>query len=172
MLSILAATVIVATVALPCPPDLAREHAMAFTYLPTSDLANPADTLHRRMLRRGIPYGAPLPIGATSDPENADRGLLFLAFMTSIRDQFELPASDWMNDDKNPGPAAVGVDMLVGQGKGPGRARGATIPHDGATFSVSNAGASAPDWVYPTGGGYFFAPSLSAIRMLGDPQSL
>ena len=45
-----------------------------------------------RLLRRGIPYGEPSlssPTAPVPDTEDADRGLLFLAYQTSIENQFE-----------------------------------------------------------------------------------
>jgi deferrochelatase/peroxidase EfeB len=55
-------------------------------------------TLQFQMLRRGITYG-PL-----FDPANAqaDRGLLFLAYMTSFQGQFLILNTDWMNNAAAP----------------------------------------------------------------------
>jgi Dyp-type peroxidase family len=116
-------------------------------------------TLVRRILRRGIPYGPPLTFGSTEDPTGDERGLLFLSYMTSIRDQFEFLSASWMNSPSKPTPqlppADSGFDMIVGQNS---RERFCLVGPQAARVS------STSQWVIPTGGGYFFAPSQAAIR--------
>jgi Dyp-type peroxidase family len=68
--------------------------------------ANPRDGLdgldprlvsRHRLLRRGMPYGPPLPPGTTED-DGVDRGLLFLAYCADISRQFEFVQREWLND--------------------------------------------------------------------------
>ena len=62
------------------------------------------------MIRRGIPYGDPLPEGAEDD--GADRGVIFMCLQASIARQFEFVQSQWVNDGnafrlaRRPGRAA------------------------------------------------------------------
>ena len=136
----------------------------------TTDQGAPGRTLVHRLLRRGIPFGRPLPLGATDDPAGEERGLLFLSYQTSIGEQFEFLVSTWMNDRAKPSPfgpsTGLGHDVLVGQNpQSPDRARFCVLRSASGDVVVSNAGEpSGPDWVIATGGGYFFAPSRSAIR--------
>ena len=66
--------------------------------------ANPRDSLgwngvltkRHRIIRRGVPYGDRLPHGRERD--NKDRGLIFIAYQSSIERQFELIQSRWLND--------------------------------------------------------------------------
>jgi deferrochelatase/peroxidase EfeB len=121
-----------------------------------SDLGDQFDTLTRRIVRRGIPYGPPIHDPATDD--GVDRGLHFLCYQTSIERQFETLQQDWANSTDNPTPG--GQDVIIGQ---------TTDEH--RTFELlADGGASTQkittptQWVTPTGGGYFFAPSSSALR--------
>jgi Dyp-type peroxidase family len=121
-----------------------------------TDLGDQFDTLTRRILRRGIPYGRPLDQSAGSD--KVDRGLHFLCYQTDIKEQFEKLQQDWANSTAN--PTAGGHDVIIGQNARP-------PPDNGLTFELP--GASEPlagirQFVVPTGGGYFFAPSIRAIR--------
>ena len=89
---------------------------------------NPRDTLgwegrltaRHRILRRGMPYGPPLPDGAADDGEA--RGLLFVCLQASIARQFEIVQSQWCNDGN-----AFGLGREADPDHRPRRQRGA--PH-------------------------------------------
>jgi Dyp-type peroxidase family len=132
-----------------------------------TDQGSPTTTLTHRMLRRGIPYGSPLPTGTTEDDSSVDRGLLFVSYQASIREQFEFLCANWMNDVSKPSilapPTGSGYDMIVGQNATPGDQRSRFCLVGASNQRISTAGDRVRDWVIPTGGGYFFAPSKSAI---------
>jgi Dyp-type peroxidase family len=134
-----------------------------------SDMGGRSSTYDRRLLRVGVPYGPPVrdkfAPPARDEPE---RGLLFLSIQTSIEDQFEFLQARWMNDEARP-KAPSGNDLIVGQN---------AAARDGVRRAVvfgkglQIAEVRLPDqYVIPTGGGYFFVPSLSALRTVIAPQS-
>ena len=67
--------------------------------------SNPRDALgfegalsmRHRMIRRGMPYGPPLPEGVDAD-DGTDRGLVFVSFQASIARQFEGVQGPWLSD--------------------------------------------------------------------------
>lgn len=126
----------------------------------TTNLGGATHTQQLRILRRGIPYGPPV-LDRTLD-DGADRGLIFLSFQRSIREQFEKLSQDWMNSALKP-EADRGHDVLVGHvPAGPGDRR--------AVFTRAPAGPFRPvatnaAWIAPTGGGYFFCPSVAALAL-------
>lgn len=130
-----------------------------------TDQGGQAATLTRRILRRGIPFGEPLPIGANTDPANGERGLLFVCYQASIRDQFEFLQSSWANEESKPTPQLTGKaghDLIIGQGPGQSRARY-------MDFGPEPDRVDAParvEWVFPTAGGYFFSPSRHALEFV------
>ena len=130
-----------------------------------TNMGGPAETAGFQMLRRGIPFGPPYLHDHRDDPQNGiERGLMFIAYQTSIRGQFQVLNSDWMNSTG--GPAAFGHDLLVGQAVQHG-------VHGPKEADFNQVGAPVPvrlhtmsQWVIPTGGTYLFSPSLSAIQTL------
>ncbi|MFN8465908.1 MAG: hypothetical protein U0X20_10170 [Caldilineaceae bacterium] len=134
-------------------------------------------TARHRLLRRGKPYGPPLfDPGLLIAPEQPDalraildlqddgqpRGVHFLCANTNIKSQFEFVQQVWVNN-----PAFGGLlgnrDPLAGDndGQGPG---GMVIPGGQATLRT----APLPRFVNVRGGGYFFMPSISALRYLAE----
>jgi Dyp-type peroxidase family len=112
-----------------------------------------------QMLRRGIPYGPPYP----TSTEPTDRGLLFLAYQTSFKRQFQVLNSQWMNNPSAPELTNEGHDLLVGQNPA-GADRVGTLRDPVGAPRASLI--TADRWVIPTGGGFFFAPSVSFLRTL------
>jgi Dyp-type peroxidase family len=116
-------------------------------------------TLTFQMLRRGIPYGAAYP----TSTEPTDRGLLFLAYQTSFKRQFQVLNSLWMNNPSAPELTNEGHDLLVGQNPS-GTDRVGTLRDPQGTPRASLT--TVDRWVVPTGGGFFFSPSVSFLRSL------
>lgn len=128
------------------------------------------DTQTHRLLRRGIPFGSPYPL-ATDAPvqDSGDRGLLFMAYQTSIVRQFEFVTQKWVNNP-NFKDIGAGHDPILGQngndgqkGNDASRTRHFQVLRPDGSVHVVTA---TDEWVIPTGGGYFFAPSISALAVL------
>lgn len=131
------------------------------------------------MARRGITYGPERPKSADGsefadgghEPQ-ANSGLLFMAYMASIEDQFEFTQQSWAdnpvfagNIDAAKGRPATGADPVIGQ-----TANAAERKHtyqDGWTNSPDKHVLSFEQFVHMQGGEYFFAPSLSFLRGVG-----
>jgi hypothetical protein len=130
----------------------------------TDQEAGQAGTRSFQMLRRGITWGAAYTDG---EPDAAaDRGLLFMSYQTDIENQFELLSTRWMNLERAPELDHPGHDLLVGQ-RNDGKPRSAELKTAGRAAPLT-----APPsrrWVIPTGGGYFFTPSVSALRGFSQP---
>jgi deferrochelatase/peroxidase EfeB len=138
----------------------------------TTDQSFSSKTLKHRILRRGIPFGPPLDT-SRPDPAKGDRGLLFLSYQTSIKNQFEFLVENWMNSTRSPtsfldlGKKNSGVDLLVGvhrQGDKTDAHIERNISNQTIFASITTKGLSLLDWVIPTGGGYFFSPSISLLK--------
>lgn len=113
----------------------------------------------RRVLRRGLPYGAVM------DPnsDQGEHGIIFMAVNASIERQFEFVQQQWINygndfklaNEKDPllGNHHGHEDFII-QGTGP----------DNPPFFCPRV----PRFVTTRGGEYFFVPSLTAIRMIAS----
>jgi Dyp-type peroxidase family len=125
------------------------------------------DVSARRILRRGLPYGAPqaeivpgTPFTAPV-PENdfQKRGLVFVALNSSIEKQFEFVQRYWINQKDFNG--LDGVDPIahtkVGDDMGMFRLRRTSGPRR-----------RLEDFVTLRGGEYFFLPSMKAVKDLAE----
>ncbi|MGZ8632273.1 MAG: Dyp-type peroxidase [Solirubrobacteraceae bacterium] len=112
-------------------------------------------TARHRMLRRGMPYGPPLPDGASDD--GASRGLLFVCLQASIARQFEIVQTQWCNDGN-----AFGLGREADPISGP---PGRELRHiiEGEPPRVASALRS---YVQCRGGEYLVVPAISALRAL------
>jgi Dyp-type peroxidase family len=117
-----------------------------------------SNTQTRRLLRRGIPYGAPFD---PHDPCSADedRGLLFLCYQNDIENHFEFVQKRWVNNANFPpgAPGAPGEDPIIAQS--------ATAK---MLIDPKKKPVDIKHFVTTTGGEYFFSPSISALQDIGS----
>ncbi len=129
--------------------------------------ANPRDSLpfegkmvnRHRLIRRGIPYGEPLPDGA--DDDGKDRGVIFMCLQASIARQFEFIQSQWL-DLGNAFVLGEDQDVLVGPQDGPGPHK-MTVPGNPPFFI-----GPLERVVTVKGGEYFFAPGINGLEFLAS----
>ncbi len=125
-------------------------------------LPNLADTQRHRLLRRGFAYGTPSPSSPYCPLDDGlDRGLIFLAYQTSIDEQFEFIVRRWANETNFPEPVS-GYDPIIGQNHRDGTRRRWFHLGEGQAGRLSTTA----EWVVPTGGGYFFAPGRRGLAHL------
>ncbi|MBJ7329242.1 MAG: Dyp-type peroxidase [Solirubrobacteraceae bacterium] len=130
--------------------------------------SNPRDALgfegrlsfRHRIIRRGMPYGEPLPEGVTQD-DGTDRGLVFVCFNASISRQFEGIQVQWLNDGNIFG-LGHDSDYLLGGANGGSMVIQAHPPD--APFYLSPQG----PFVTTRAGEYLFAPGIAALAALAD----
>ncbi len=110
----------------------------------------------RRLLRRGLPYG-------THDAADGEHGIIMLCHCASLSRQFEFVQQQWLNFglDFNAGNDSC---PLVGNHSDGARFVIAAEPTSGNAPFVAN---NLPQFVSTRGGDYFFAPSMTALRMIG-----
>lgn len=127
----------------------------------------------RRIARRGIPYGRPLPDicdAEQTDPDpGADRGLLFMCFQANVEKQFEFIQRTWVDNPNFPDNVLnlptgtdTGDDPLIGQDKNEEQRWPRKWGDAGAGKKAFNFESA----VTLKGGEYFFAPSKPFLSSL------
>ena len=127
-----------------------------------SDIGGESATHQHRILRVGVSFGPKREaLKSAPAPGEPERGQLFLCIQSSIEAQFEFLQSRWMNDDMRP-KAPGGNDMLAGRHPSVGDG-GRQCSIFGAQGQLQGVHAARP-FVTSSGGGYFFVPSVDAIK--------
>jgi Dyp-type peroxidase family len=126
-----------------------------------SKLVRLTDVNVHRLIRRGTTYGSPYDPNALSEEDDAvARGAIFLFISAKAMTTIEFLQQEWVNDgnfigigdERDPIIGLQGEDAIFTIPKEPVRHR----IHGIETFNVLR------------GGEYFFMPSLSALRWLGE----
>jgi Dyp-type peroxidase family len=117
----------------------------------------------RRILRRGIPFGLPFdPAAGRGHGVDAERGLLFIAFMASIPDQFEFLQAQRADNSGFPEACpATGADPIIGVAQRPAPV---TLRRPGEPDQALEL----KRFIYTTGAVYAFAPALATLAALAD----
>ena len=112
-----------------------------------------------RIVRRGLPYGPPLPPDAAGD-DGKDRGVFFMVMNTDIENQFEFIQAAWMNSGSFAGLDSSHKDPVLGDNDGTGTM---SIPlPDGQKRRLFGL----PRFVTVRFGAYLFMPGLRALRLI------
>ncbi len=123
---------------------------------------NPRDTAHnmnrRRMIRRGAPYGPPLPEGAPDD--GVERGIAAFIICASLIRQFEFAQNVWIND-RNFNELGNERDPIIGTQDG-------TLEYKIPKRPIRKKIAGLPAFTTVRGGAYFFLPGLKALGYLAS----
>jgi deferrochelatase/peroxidase EfeB len=119
-----------------------------------------------RILRRGREYGPELlPEEAlqSAPPNESPRGLHFICLNANISRQFEFLQNAWIANSKFSGVTGESDPLLGNRESIPGCpvTGNFTIPGDG---TLRRRVSGLPQFVTVRGGGYFFLPSLRALR--------
>ncbi|WP_431902696.1 Dyp-type peroxidase [Nonomuraea sp. bgisy101] len=118
------------------------------------------------MARRGQTYGErsdqPWDDAAPGTRPSAGVGLLFMAFNSSLENQFEFTQRDWANNPDFLNPA-TGHDPVIGQGV---RDIKVSFPKAWGKPEMSPPQTQIQQTVTMLGGEYFFMPSLAYLRAL------
>jgi Dyp-type peroxidase family len=129
-----------------------------------------AEAQRHRIIRAGIPFGPEVMPGETATSHS--RGLMFVCYQTSIERQFEYIQRhyannpDFVDGKQRPGGGAVmpGFDPVIGQAPKNG-AREMDEPFPNYPNGNRRTTLEIPrEFVTLTAAGYFFMPSITALR--------
>jgi Dyp-type peroxidase family len=126
-----------------------------------TQLARLTDVNLHRLIRRGTTYGPPYDPNALSEEDDeVPRGAIFLFISAKAMATMEFLQKEWVNDGDFIG-AGSERDPIVG------------LQEEGATFTIPRAPARRRIHGIETfnvlrGGEYFFLPSLSALKWIGE----
>jgi Dyp-type peroxidase family len=115
-------------------------------------------SFRHRLIRRGMPYGPPLPGGVTED-DGQDRGLVFVCFNASIARQFEAVQLQWLGDGNVFG-LGHDRDFLLGDARGTGKMTVQGRP----PFFLAPQG----PFVTTRGGEYLYVPPITGLAAIAD----
>jgi Dyp-type peroxidase family len=130
----------------------------------------------RRIIRQGIPFGPEVSAAEESaHTTQQERGLMFVCYQTSIANQFEFVQINWANNPgfifgkQHPDGSSVtaGHDPIIGQNSAAGQNRARFMDEPVMNFPTGDVRSTLhepQDFVVPTGGAYFFVPSISALE--------
>jgi deferrochelatase/peroxidase EfeB len=116
----------------------------------------------RRMIRRGAPYGPPLPEGAPDD--GVERGIAAFVICASLIRQFEFAQNVWIND-RNFNELGNERDPIIG-------AQDGTLEFKIPKRPIRKKIVSLPAFTTLRGGAYFFLPGLKARGHLASLNAL
>ncbi len=122
----------------------------------------------RRILRRGLPYGAS-PKGTTDADEH---GIVMLIVCANLFRQYEFVQQQWINYGLDSRAGSDTCPIVGNHSDGtPGGKNGPkakfVIPADPASGQPPFIVEGLPQFVETRGGEYFFVPSMTALRMIG-----
>jgi deferrochelatase/peroxidase EfeB len=103
------------------------------------------------------------------EDDGNDRGLLFICLNADIKRQFEFLQQTWINDPKFAG-LSYDRDPLVGNNIEAGSPQAEPSTFTIPAVPVRRVLKQVPKFVTTRGGGYFFMPSISALRFLSAPS--
>jgi len=141
------------------PPDPLGCHIRRMNPRDT-ELARLTDVNIHRIIRRGTTFGVPYDPNVLSDDDNVQRGAYFLFISAKAMATIEFLQQEWINDGN-----FIGVgderDPIVG------------LQEEGATFTIPREPVRHRVHGIETfnvlrGGEYFFMPSLTALKWLGE----
>ncbi len=125
------------------------------------------------IIRRGMSYGTPLVTADNIPPrdlteDQQDRGIAFMAINASISRQFEFIQQTWSNNtkfdrlynDKDP----ISGDHTDADHLGQERGYDFTVQQLPLRHRLTNM----PRFVTVKGGGYFFMPSITALKLMAE----
>ncbi len=144
-----------------CPVSSHTRRANPRASLEISDSIadSPSGLVNRhRIIRRGMPYGAPSHVPSDS----GNQGIIFMALNACIERQFEYVQQQWLNygDAFN---QSNDKDVVAGNQDGKGKS---VIPSDPQSGHPPFFATKVPRFVETRGGEYFFMPSITALRMI------
>ncbi len=122
-------------------------------------------TDRRRLLRRGLPYGK----AESPESNDGEHGIIFMAIVANIKRQFEFVQQQWMNYG-NDFKLANDKDPLLGNHHEGEKLKDnrMIIEGDVETERPPYFLSHIPRFVETRGGEYFFIPSMTALRMIGE----
>jgi deferrochelatase/peroxidase EfeB len=152
---------------LPTPPVYGLRRWLRMVGLCVKDVRSDAkaSTRFHRILRRGREYGSRLPVedALASQAATGPHGIHFMCLVANITRQFEFLQSSWVMSTKFDAMTDESDPLLGNREPIPDAAPADTfsLPKESG---IRNRISGLPQFVTVKGGGYFFLPSLPAIR--------